>query len=76
MSRELEPECSLTETWYGTLYNTGPIPDEWMTLWEKCAFLDEDLSNLEFLSKEKLHLPGVNEFLPSDLTLVDVCIFD
>ena len=47
-----------TEKWYGTHYKVEDIPQHKIDLWTNCG-----------LSEEKLFLPPVNDFIPSNLNL-------
>ncbi|GLI63485.1 hypothetical protein VaNZ11_006466 [Volvox africanus] len=51
----------LTEPVYGTRYNIGPLPAEWLAEWIAACSQDEP----------RLHLPAPNRFIPTDLSLAD-----
>lgn len=80
LSRELASECQSIESWYGTAYSNHPVPEEWMKLWEydPCATANGENGSEAvgfLLSSAPLRLPDLNEFIPSDLTLIEVRTF-
>lgn len=57
-SQRYEGKTTCVEPWYGSHYNVRKIDQSLIALWEGVAPIDE------------LHLPAVNEFIPTDFDLV------
>ncbi|MEW5314724.1 MAG: hypothetical protein WDW38_006196 [Sanguina aurantia] len=57
VSKELLPEATSSEPWYGTNYSLSPLPQEWLDAWA-AAGIDG-----------RLHLPEPNPFVPTDFRL-------
>ncbi|KAK4404869.1 Insulin-degrading enzyme-like 1, peroxisomal [Sesamum angolense] len=59
-STKFEGLTDLTEPWYGTAYSVERLPGSKIEQW------------IETASNEDLHLPGLNVFIPTDLSLKTV----
>ncbi|XP_052772336.1 insulin-degrading enzyme-like [Mya arenaria] len=58
IAKKFEGQTDKKEEWYGTDYNIKKIPDEKIKMWETCGVSD------------KLSLPEINEFIPTNFELV------
>ena len=58
LSQKFEGKTDLVEPWYGSAYNTRKIEPELIDLWSRVQSIPE------------LHLPGCNEFIPTDFEIV------
>ena len=57
-SKAFEGSTTLIEPWYGSGYNSRKISPDLIALWNSAV------------PPEDLHLPPVNEFIPTDFSLV------
>ena len=57
----LQGKTADTEPWYGTAYSCQPIPEEWLQQWKGTGTHDSGL-----------HLPEANQFIPSDVLMLEV----
>jgi len=73
-SKSLKEDCTEREKWYGTEYSLERLPKEWIELWScnsSNAGKNENAAASATLLQSELHLPKSNEFVPSDLTLLE-----
>lgn len=60
VGKRFEGKTEHTEKWYGTQYHYRKIAPETISQWESVS------------DTEQLHLPAVNEFIPTDFELVPI----
>ena len=61
VGKRFEGKTAHTEQWYGTQYNYRKIAPETIAQWESATS-----------GTQQLHLPAVNEFIPTDFELLPV----
>jgi insulysin len=66
-SKSLKEECTEKEQWYGTAYSLEKLPREWIEVWSG----KKNASATAAADDDELHLPRLNEFVPSDFSLLD-----
>ncbi len=59
-SKKFEGKTELTEPWYGSSYNYRKIDPRLIEEWKTVAL------------NEELHLPAVNEFIPTDFEILSL----
>lgn len=60
VGKKFEGRTDHTEKWYGTQYSYRKIALDTISQWESVG------------STEELHLPAVNEFIPTDFTVLPI----
>lgn len=68
-SKSLESEGTLRETWYGTPYSLQKLPTEWVDYFNSDQ--QSKFSNKSATGRSELYLPELNDFIPSNFSLVE-----
>jgi insulysin len=69
-SKSLKKDCTEKEQWYGTEYALEKLPTEWISLWNGSSS-NSSKSSGSSSNSASLHLPKLNEFVPSKFSLLD-----